>query len=111
MNAQTFAETLAKAKADKAAFSDMRKAVEAAPDSSNGTAWRDELLAAPETLSPRLKWMQEHGITVKKTDNPDSPEDQSYCAFGPCTMAAARTEDGAIVRLAQKLNLRLWNQL
>jgi len=57
MNAQTFAETLAKAKADKAAFSDMRKAVEAAPDTSNGTAWRDELLAVPEMLSPRLNWI------------------------------------------------------
>lgn len=62
MNAQTFAETLAKAKADKAAFDEMRKTVESAPDTANGTAWRDELLAVPEQLSPRLKWMQEHNI-------------------------------------------------
>jgi hypothetical protein len=58
MNAQTFADKLARAKADKSAFDTMRKSVESAPDNGNGTAWRDELLAVPE-LNP---------VTVKAWD-------------------------------------------
>lgn len=107
MNAQTFAETLAKAKADKAAFDEMRKAVEAAPATSNGTAWRDELLSVPTTLSPRLSWMMRNKVVTYLDAHPSSP----WVASGGENHKRGVTEEEAIVALAKANGWKLWFEL
>ena len=102
-----------------AGFDEMRKAVEDAPDTRNGTAWRDDLLTVPEQLSPRLQWMKEHGVT---TLHQDWLNFQPWSAFiGPIeTMTVAAEEFGelrfadnehdAIVNLAEANGWPLWNE-
>lgn len=62
MNNDQFKANLAAAKESKRKFDEMRRAVEAAPDSQNGTAWMDDLLSVPEQLSPRLAWMKTNAV-------------------------------------------------
>lgn len=90
----------------------------------------NELFAIAPSLSPRLKWMQENNVTVKDNGGGHQPGDECpetgarlyrYCASRPNShfmiglLIATRTgwgdtEDEAIVDLAKKLNLRLWNE-
>lgn len=86
----------------------------------------DELFQIDETLSPRLKWIRENRIEVVDAGIDHEPGDTCpdtgqqlyrYHAFlgGKCTKTSARfgsgdTEDEAIVDLAKKLNLKLWNE-
>ena len=83
-----------------------------------------ELFDIPETLSPRLKWMREHSIEVVDSGLDHDPGDECevtgdrlyrYWAVIEGTVctneeAGGDTEDAAIVALAKKLNLKLWNE-
>lgn len=79
----------------------------------------DELFQIDESLSPRLRWMQQHKFRTHHApwceDSPWSawhpeneseqglPTDPEACGYG-------MDEDEAIVDLAKKLNLKLWNE-
>lgn len=74
----------------------------------------DDLFAnLPPMKSPRLIWMEEHGIT---THTAISSIGKGYVA--ECTPAGkaipirtkADNEHDALVELAIKLNIKLWNQ-
>jgi hypothetical protein len=73
-----------------------------------------ELFDIPETKSPRLIWMDRHGIKViaLRTNAKSFNRWMAYrhdrdfinaSAYGP-------TEDDAITLLAVKLGIRLWNE-
>lgn len=91
----------------------------------------DLLFEVPTVLSPRLKWMASSGILTHHTEgfgetawmalmpfDKDKGKDimtifaescrlydeSGQCQYGP-------TEDDAIVALAKKLNLKLWNEV
>lgn len=79
----------------------------------------DELFEVEESLSPRLAWMQKHKIRTHHAPwveeapwsawHPDNeseeglPMDPEACGYG-------MNEDEAIVDLAKKLNIKLWNE-
>lgn len=73
-----------------------------------------ELFQIEETLSPRLKWMRENQIeTESDAFDAYTGEDRwiayRYEDFGDNEFGD--TEDEAIVALAKKLNVKLWNEL
>ncbi len=87
----------------------------------------DLLLDVPEMLSPRLRWMKEHGIHIidngpdvmMESENKEWRE-YRYCAhngpngqkqFGFDGAAFGDTEDEALTSLAMKLGLKLWNEV
>jgi hypothetical protein len=86
----------------------------------------DTLFDIPETLSPRLKWMRNHQIEVIDSGLDHEPGDKCeitgnrlyrFWAFqgGKQTKteiaeAGGDTEDEAIVALAKKLAIPLWNE-
>ena len=74
----------------------------------------DDLFAnLPEVKSPRLIWMEKHGITTEKRV---SSMGQAWIAArnkaGEINQSfiSRENEHDAIVGLAIKLNLKLWNQ-
>lgn len=71
----------------------------------------NELFQIEESKSPRLRWMDKHGVWTQKT-NAEEYEDPEhawkaqaagYVGFGP-------TEDDAIVELARLMGIALWNE-
>ena len=84
----------------------------------------DTLFDIPETPSPRLKWMRDNKIEVVDSGLDHEPGDECeitgnrlyrYWAVIEGTVfeneeAGGDTEDEAIVGLARKLNLKLWNE-
>lgn len=80
----------------------------------------NELFDIPEQLSPRLAWIQKHGVQThhaKHFDHfpwcawfpanntpcgkaPDNPDD---CGFG-------QNQDDALAALARRHDIRLWNE-
>jgi hypothetical protein len=78
-----------------------------------------DLFEIPETLSPRLRWMQTHGVEVHDSgvDHEDGDEcditgNQCYRYYATCgeQSAGGHTKDEAIFALAVKLQLKLWNE-
>ncbi len=73
-----------------------------------------ELFDLPETKSPRLIWLEKHGIKVtpSKAHGPSLKCWMAYRHDGDFISASAygSTEDEAIADLAIKLGLRLWNE-
>ena len=81
-----------------------------------------DLFDIPETLSPRLKWMRENNIDAQECETNGYSFDRlvtrpQWVAWSKkkATKAVARyefgdTEDDAIVALAKKLGLKLWNE-
>ena len=72
----------------------------------------DDLFAnLPPVKSPRLLWMEKHGITVTTRA---SGHDQTWWASrddGKAILAVSKhSEQDALVMLARKLNLKLWNE-
>ena len=64
----------------------------------------ENLFDIPETLSPRLAWMREHGIELRETSlGWLASTDCGHCSFG-------QTDDDALSRVAQTINIKLWNQ-
>ena len=86
----------------------------------------DTLFDIPETPSPRLKWMREKSIEVVDSGIDHEPGDECeltgnqlyrFWALQTCkrtktesASAGGDTEGEAIVALAKKLNLKLWNE-
>ena len=60
----------------------------------------------PEELSPRLKWMKQHSIHVEQS------KDGSWIAYKERTKHFCRDNDEghAVIGLAKKLKIKLWNQ-
>lgn len=76
----------------------------------------DTLFNLPPSLSPRLLWMQKHGIeTEHQPQNPSKPWVASMRKDGwgginyPLSVQA-ETEDDALTALAVAANIRLWNE-
>lgn len=71
-----------------------------------------ELFEIEPSLSPRLKWIREHEIMITKiTDCAYDPPKISYRASKQVAIAAeGEGSDDAVINLAKKLNLKLWNE-
>jgi hypothetical protein len=71
-----------------------------------------ELFPLEETLSPRLLWMRNHSIRTYHNPEMSIPW-MAICepreADDETKTARADSEDAALVELAKKLNLKLWN--
>ena len=79
----------------------------------------DELFEIPVVLSPRLAWMQKHGVETHQNGELWGEKPGTWVAtltvgnalgLKACHWATAPTENDAIVDLALKLNLKLWNE-
>ena len=65
----------------------------------------------PESKSPRLRWMEKHGVTVSEL--PD--DDGEYCAQaknkrGVTISAYGHDQQSAIAYLATRFGWKLWNE-
>lgn len=77
-----------------------------------------ELFDLPESKSPRLQWMERHGITVRRYGPHDCGkpgwQDNEWFAMGKVHLnyeiGYGDTEDEAITQLALKLGIKLWNE-
>jgi hypothetical protein len=72
---------------------------------------KDTLFDILETKSPRLLWMERNHITIKSGYNHDDEEPIYQALHGMEVAGEGLTEDDAIVNLAKKLNLKLWNEI
>ena len=69
-----------------------------------------ELFEIPNTLSPRLAWLDKHGIWTREADgNPTVSERWIAEAGGKKSRGA--DEDEAIVNLAKLMGIKLWNEV
>ena len=73
-----------------------------------------DLFSIEESKSPRLLWMERHGVTVRRY-RPDefdylAGQDFAWMASNGTETAQGDTEDEAITQLALKLGIRLWNE-
>ena len=74
-----------------------------------------ELFDIPETKSPRLLWLEKHGIKVAAPAKGHGTATNHWMAYqhdGDFISASGygMNEDEAIAALAVKLGLRLWNE-
>ena len=69
-----------------------------------------ELFDIPETKSPRLKWIDKHGVWVAEITLTGSITRWWEATAAGITTKGA-TEDEAIVNLAKKMGIKLWNEL
>lgn len=73
-----------------------------------------ELFDIEPSLSPRLKWMQEHKVRVTEVARHFQDEFglPAWCAHSTeqNPEGTGDTEDEALVDLARKLGIRLWNE-
>ncbi len=70
----------------------------------------DDLFAnLPEVKSPRLLWMEKHGISTFRQANSQGPVFVAMNASKLITTRASNEHD-ALVEMAIKLNIKLWNQ-
>lgn len=72
-----------------------------------------ELFNIPEVKSPRLKWLDRHGVWTGKVEydhaGPTEPEDK-WQATAAGKEGRGPTEDASIVELAKKMGIKLWNE-
>jgi hypothetical protein len=61
-----------------------------------------DLFAIEESKSPRLKWLEKHGITLKINHQGE------HVATTRFDSGKGETEDDAITQLALKLGIRMW---
>jgi hypothetical protein len=66
------------------------------------------LFEIPQSLSPRLKWMREHGITVSHHAETKRLKEFWTAQCGAIAVEES-TEHGALAALAIRLGIRLWN--
>lgn len=72
----------------------------------------DNLFDIPESKSPRLLWMEKHGVWTSKTNFVDFEQpEHAWKAEAAGKIGVGPTEDDAIVDLAKIMNLKLWNEL
>jgi hypothetical protein len=67
----------------------------------------DELFTIPETLSPRLAWMRDNGISTREIQV--LVPQKAWQAEGASVFSTAENEQDALVSLARKMGIRLWN--
>jgi len=66
----------------------------------------DELFNIPEVKSPRLKWMDKHGVWKFKPKSPG----QQWTATARGLEGRGDDEDSAIADLAKQMGELLWNE-
>ena len=64
----------------------------------------DNLFDIPETKSPRLIWMDRHGVWTQELNG-------KWIATASIFDGRGDTENDAIVNLAKKMVIKLWNEL
>jgi hypothetical protein len=79
---------------------------------------KELLFDIPETLSPRLRWLNKHGIQTYKSpyvEAGDEPwaawQGELTEAINADTLATGETEDEAIVNYCKRNGIQLWNGL
>lgn len=67
-----------------------------------------DLFTIPESKSPRLLWMERHGITTKEYNG----KWHAIKRLSPkhVRITGGDTEDAALMAMAFKLKLKLWNE-
>lgn len=72
----------------------------------------DELFSTPETLSPRLAWMNKYAIKTRQDSAERWTAWRSLWSHFPTPLnsASANTEENALFELAVKCGIRLWNE-
>jgi hypothetical protein len=71
----------------------------------------NELFSIPECKSPRLQWMDRHGIWTGMTDKSRYLDaDMVWKAESAGLFCLGATEDEAIANLAGQMGIRLWNE-
>lgn len=68
------------------------------------------LFSLPESLSPRLKWIKRHQITLSPSDVADTASRWVASVAYQMSQGAGVTQDEALTDLAKKLGVRLWNE-
>ena len=73
---------------------------------------QDNLFSVPETPSPRLLWMQRHGITTSPPFVTSEAHRDHWLASGKLGLPFGEgdTEDDALVDYAKRHGLKLWNE-
>lgn len=64
-----------------------------------------DLFDIPESLSPRLAWLRDHGLTMTKLEN-----GKYECALFDVAFGQGATEDEACVDFCIKTRLPHWSQ-
>ena len=70
----------------------------------------NELFRTTETKSPRLKWLDKHGIWTQQFNAESIAPDLRWVATSAGKTGTGPTEDDAIVHLAKRMNIKLWNE-
>jgi hypothetical protein len=70
----------------------------------------NELFEIADSKSPRLRWIDKHGIWTKRYNSPSIHADFAWIAMAPGLSAIGATEDQAIVNLAIQMGIPLWNE-
>ena len=74
-----------------------------------------ELFDMPETKSPRLLWMEKHGLTIHHQPydhaGPMDKEDRYAAIYNQKSIGKGSTPDDALVAAAKSLNIKLWNEV
>jgi hypothetical protein len=65
----------------------------------------ENLFEIAETLSPKLKWLRKHHLTIEII------EGQIRCKHGMDVIARGSDEMEVLVNAATSLNVKLWNEL
>ena len=78
-----------------------------------------DLFDIPESKSPRLLWMEKHGIETWQPEIEDAFDGAKWCACResdkdengiPSYVGTGDTENDALASLAQRIGIRLWNE-
>jgi hypothetical protein len=62
------------------------------------------LFDIPESKSPRLIWIEKHGIWLLKSET-------GYEATAAGLTGKGQSEDDALVDMAKQMGIKLWNEL
>jgi hypothetical protein len=71
----------------------------------------DELFNLPESLSPRMKWMRRHHITITDDGDYVPPSKRFRAKHGMASIAAGPDEVTACRNAAVALKVRTWEEL
>jgi len=67
------------------------------------------LFAVEESKSPRLQWMDKHGVWTKRSEFVDFHQPEAaWTATAAGLTGTGPTEDAAIVELAKRMGIKLW---
>ena len=71
-----------------------------------------DLFHVEESKSPRLQWMEWYSVATRQTgtESDELGDCRRWIAENPFSLGYGHTEDEAIVQLALKLGIKLWNE-